>query len=556
MAGAPRERVVNDVTLETSTNGDIGLGDGGHPGADTSGAGRWVPTPPAPRSATGTGGEISAQLRLLRRRKWIVIDTAILVSLAAAAFSLHQQPRYQALASVLLTDDSGLTGLSSSNGTSSSLDRRAQTEADLARMQPVIRHTLKRIKVRGLTIDQFLGRSSVSPRANADILDFRVSDPSPARAQALTNAYANQFIGDRRRLQAKALANARDTLQEQARAAGVAAAALRDRARTLADRQTAASLALLVRPATKAAQVGPRPLQTIALGLVLGLLLGVAAAYLWNALDTTVRDVSEAGELLGLPLLGSVRARPMSIVMLEQPHGSEAEAFRILRANLDFANIDRSARVILVTAAIDGEAKSSTAANLAVAAALTGRSVVLVDLDLRHPSLDRLFGLEGQPGLTDVILGHAALGRALASIPLSDGDYASPVSGDSGTGTLEVLTSGPTPIDSGEFVGTKAVAQLVGQLRKRADIVLVNAPPLLPVVDARTLSTISDALIVVTNLDVVGRPALQELSRVLASCPTRVLGFVGTGDATDQHEHGYASERRLVLRRRTHEGVA
>jgi succinoglycan biosynthesis transport protein ExoP len=555
MAGAQRENVVNDVTDEPSTNGDVGSGAHGSVSPHSSGAAPWAPAPVRPQGGTGSGGEIGAQLRMLRRRKWIVIHAAILVPLVAAAFSLQQQPRYQALASVLLTD-SGLPGLAAANGVSSSPDRRAQTEADLARMQPVVKHTLDRIKARGLTIDRFLARSSVSPRTNADILDFRVSDPSPKRAQLLTTAYARQFIRDRRTVQAKAVADARRTLQEQARAGGVTAAALRERARALADSETAASLALLVRPATKAVQIGPSPLRLIALGLVLGLLLGVFGAYLWNALDTNVRDVREAGDLLGLPLLGGVRARSTSIAMLEQPHGPEAEAFRILRANLDFANIDRSARVILVTAALEGEDKSSTAANLAVAAALTGRRVVLVDLDLRHPLLDRLFGLEGQPGLTDVILGHAALRRALVSIPLSDGENASPLNGDGGTGTVEVLPSGPTPIDSGEFVGTKAVAQLIEQLRKRADLVLVSAPPLLPFVDARTLSTISDALVVVTNLDVVGRPALQELARVLASCPTRVLGFVRTGDSTDQHEPRYGSERRFVLRRHLHEGAA
>jgi capsular exopolysaccharide synthesis family protein len=495
---------------------------------------------------------------MLRRRKWIVIHAAIVVPLVAAAWSLHQQPRYQGLASVLLTNDSGLTGVAASGGTASSPDRRAQTEADLARMQPVVAHTLRRVKVKGLTVDEFLTRSSVSPRTNADILDFRVTDPNPKRAQLLTTAYARQFIRDRRSVQASAAADARQALQQQARAGGVTAAALRVQARALADSQAAASLALLVRPATKAAQVGSPPMRTIFFALVLGLLLGVTGAYLWNAIETNVRDVREAQELLGLPLLGSVRVRTSSIAMLDQPHGSEAEAYRILRANVDFATIDRGVQVILVTAALDDEDKSTTAANLAVAVALTGRSVLLVDLDLRRPMLDRLFDIEGQPGLTDIVLGHAAFRRALATIPLSEAEDVRALNGDRRSATLEVLPSGPTPFDSGEFVGSTAVAELVATARKRADLVIVNAPALLPYVDTRTLSALSDALIVVANLDVVGRPALQELSRALATCPTKVLGFVGTGESVDQHERGYASERRfgLPLPRRSREGMA
>jgi Mrp family chromosome partitioning ATPase len=424
-------------------------------------------------------------------------------------------------------------------------------------MQPVVAHTLQHLRVQGLTVDEFLKRSTVSPRTNADILDFQVTDPSPKRAQLLTTAYARQFIRDRRQVQASAVAEARKALQAQAHAGGVTAAALRQQAQALADNQAGTSLALLVRPATKAVQVGSPPLRIIFFGLVLGLLLGVTAAYLWNAIETNVRDVREAQELLGLPLLGSVRVRTSSIAMLDQPHGSEAEAYRILRANLDFATIDRGVQVILVTAALDDEDKSATAANLAVAVALTGRSVLLVDLDLRHPMLDRLFGIEGQPGLTDVILGHAAFRRALATIPLSEAEDVRALNGDRRSATLEVLPSGPTPFDSGEFVGSTAVAEIVATARKRADLVIVNAPALLPYVDTRTLSALSDALIVVANLDVVGRPALQELSRALVTCPTRVLGFVGTGESVDQHERGYASERRFGLSRprRSREGV-
>jgi tyrosine-protein kinase len=549
---APRERVTTDLIVESPTNGHGQNGAAIHPPA-------WAPPPTWPQSTSPSGNEIGAQLRMLRRRKWIVIHAAIIVPLVAAAWSLHQQPRYQAVASVLLTNESALTGVAAAGGgTASSPDRRAQTEADLARMQPVVAHTLERVKVKGLTVDEFLKRSSVSPRTNADILDFRVTDMDPKRAQLLTTAYARQFIRDRRSVQASAVADARQALQQQAKAGGITAAALQEHAKALADSQAAASLALLVRQATKAVEVGSPPMRTIFFGLVLGLLLGVTGAYLWNAIETNVRDIRDAQELLGLPLLGSARVRTSSIAMLEQPHGSEAEAYRILRANLDFATIDRGVQVLLVTAALDDEDKSTTAANLAVAVALTGRSVLLVDLDLRQPLLDRLFGIEGQPGLTDVILGHAAFRRALATIPVSEAEHVRALNGDRRSATLEVLPSGPTPFDSGEFVGSTAVAELVATARKRADLVIVNAPALLPYVDTRTLSTLADALIVVANLDVVGRPALQELSRALATCPTKVLGFVGTGESVDQHERGYASEGRFGLilpRARSRKGV-
>jgi non-specific protein-tyrosine kinase len=467
---------------------------------------------------------LRAFLRVLRRRKWIVLQAAIFVPLIAALLTLRQQPQYQAAASVLLADAPPAAGTEGS-GALSPPDRRAQTEADLARMPSVAAATLASVPRTGLTVGAFLDHSSVTPRTNSDILDFRVTDTSPGRARALTTAYARRFIDARR--------------------------------------SGARAEALVVREAGAAERTQPQPLRMIALGVVLGLLLGIAAAFLWNALDTNVRDVREVGDLLGLPLLGSVReagrrSRGSGVVMLDDPHGPEAEAFRILRANLEFANIDRSARVVMVTGAVDGEGRSLTAANLAIAVALAGRRVVLVDLDLRHPSVHRLFALEGRAGLTDVALGHAALEDALAPIAVSSPDPVAPTNGASqAAGALVVLPSGPTPIDSGEFVGTQAVAQLLESLRAQADLVVLDAPPLLPVGDARTLSTVADAMLVVTNLELVRRPMLRELARVLASLPTRVLGFVATGVAADRHDaYGGYYRRRFTPRRRAWERAA
>jgi polysaccharide biosynthesis transport protein len=480
---------------------------------------QWQPglAQPAPDSEAS----LRSTLRVLRRRKWIVLQAAMLVPLIATLITLRQQPQYQAEASVLLED----ARPAESSGSAAAPDRRARTEADLARMPSVALATLRSVPANGLTVDGLLDRSTVTPRANSDILDFRVTDPSPERARALTTAYAQRFIDARR--------------------------------------SSSRAEALLVREARTAEQIQPQPLRMIALGPVLGLVLGVAAAFLWNALDTNVRDVREVGELLGLPLLGSVRdggrrSRGSGVVMLDDPHGPEAEAFRILRANLEFANIDRSARVVMVTGAVDGEGRSLTAANLAIAIALAGRRVVLADLDLRHPSLHKLFGLEGRAGLTDVALGHVALEDALSPIAVSSPDPVSPTNGAAqSAGALVVLPSGPTPIDSGEFVGTQAVAQLIGSLRAQADLVILDAPPLLPVGDARTLSTVADAMIVVTNLELVRRPMLQELARVLASVPTRVLGFVATGVSSDRHDvYGGYYRRRFTPRRRAWERAA
>jgi Mrp family chromosome partitioning ATPase len=499
-------------------------------------------------------------LRTLRRRKWIVLQALILTPLAAAFFSLRQQPQYQATASVLLGDETVASVLSGS-GDSASADRIAQTQADVARTPEVLRRAIAHVKgAADMTVDDLLKRSSVSPRTNSDVLDFRVTDESASRAEALATSYAQQFVVFRGRLTLNALERAQAQVQRRidelkARGAGAATlAALEKRAHDLLSAEASSgSQSLLLRPATEADRVQPHPVRNIVLGVMLGIALGVGLAALWDALDTRVRSVAEIRELLTLPLLGRVRTPSRrgtgELVMQADPYGREAEAFRILRANLDFANVDRSARVIMLTGAVDGEGRSTTAANLAVACALAGRKVVLADLDLRHPSIGRFFALDGRPGLTDVALGHVDLKDALAPIALR----ASPER-DPGTtlerpldprGSLEVLPAGPAPLDSGEFVGSRAVQDVLEALEQRVDLVLVDAPPLLPVGDARTLSGTVHALVVVTNLEFANRPMLEELRRVLDACPTRVLGFVATGvdEAQDDHYGGFYEHR-------------
>jgi Mrp family chromosome partitioning ATPase len=230
-------------------------------------------------------------------------------------------------------------------------------------------------------------------------------------------------------------------------------------------------------------------------------------------------------------------------VILEEPHGAKSEPFRVLRTNLDFVNLERHAKTIMVTSAVAGEGKSTTAANLAIALTQTGRDVVLVDLDLRQPFIDRFFDLNGQPGLTSVALGTARLEAALAQIVhRSMPRRGSSEDDDHATGSLEFLRAGLIPPNPGEFVSSKTVAEILERLRDRADIVLIDAPPLVGIGDALALSAKVDALILVTRLNLLKRPLLNELDRLLASTPAHALGFVVTEAESEQgYGYGYGS---------------
>jgi Mrp family chromosome partitioning ATPase len=233
--------------------------------------------------------------------------------------------------------------------------------------------------------------------------------------------------------------------------------------------------------------------------------------------------------------------------MLAEPHGSQAEVFRLFRTNLEFVRLTHSPRTILVTSALEREGKSTTSANLAIALARAGQRVALVDLDLRRPAMNRFFDLTGRLGLTQIALRQAELADLLeypmtftARNGSSDGATAS----ERGNGyrvregELVVIGTGPTPPNPGEFVGTAPITRILDELRTRFDTVLIDTPPALHVGDAMSLSTRVDAILVVCRLNVVRRPALTELRRLLDASTAEKLGFVLAG-AESEDGYGY-----------------
>jgi tyrosine-protein kinase len=445
-------------------------------------------------------------------------------------------------------------------------------------------------------VNAVLAGASVSSAPDADVLEFGATSGDPALAARIATEYARQFTIYHQQLDTGSIKKALNDLRlrvNQLRAQGdsrsrVQAGQLQtkaDQLQTLLSLET--SNAVLVRRAVDGAKIRPRPFRYGVLGLGLGLVLGIGLAFLRDAFDTRLRSSDEIGTVLGMPLLARLPEPPKQLqrdnklVMIAEPTGGGAEAFRRLRMNLEFASIGRPRQVITITSALEEEGKSTTIANLAVALALAGRQVALVDLDLRRPALAKFFRLDArQPGLSAVVLGHVSLEDALAHVPLdavtrsSMGKYIgsrsaqtdSPVGGNgngaAAAGSLVVLPTGIVPPDPGEFVGLEAVSQVIAALRERADVILIDAPPLLPVGDALTIGGFSDALIVAVRADLARRPVTGELAGILSRMPSARLGFVLCG--AQRHEthgyygygyHGYSGRRHDPAERRAEEPV-
>jgi len=507
------------------------------------------------------GTDLTEFLRIIRRRGWIAVLAAVLIPAGAVYYSLKQPKLYQADATVLLSRQNLAATISGIPDYSFYDPSVAQTQAELAKVPEVAQRTIRAAGIRDLTAPQLLGETQVTPQTGTDLLTFNVNDGSASRAMRLATEYARQYTLYRRDIDTAsikgALQDLRGRLGQLVAQGKSGSAAYKDLVQRQQQLQTLEALqtsnASLVREATGAVQVQPRPFRNGVVGLALGLIVGIGLALLWEALDTRVRSAEDIEQRLGLPLLARLSRpsrslqRKNALAMVAHATGHQAESFRMLRTSIDFVNLDRGARVIMVTSALDREGKSTTIANLAVAFARTGRRVVLVDLDLRRPALARFFGLRGREGLTNVALGECSLDDAIKYVAVEPEGAAgsSSVNGNGGgaiEGVLELLLAGPPPPGASEFAASNAVGEILNELRERADLVLVDAPPLLQVGDAVTLTARVDALFVVTRLKTLRRPVLKELARVLEACPGEKLGFVLTG-AKFEEGYGYAGYR-------------
>ena len=481
-------------------------------------------------------------LSLLNRRRWFVILPMLLVPICAALISLMQTPTFQASAEVLLSQKNLTSGLTGAQTPYVDPARVAETEAMLARLPEVARRAVKAAQVPRLNAVELLKASSVSTTPGSDLLTFTVKQSSPELAKRLSTTYARTYTSYRSNLDTQEIADAKAavsarlaTLEAQGGRGSPLYRSLSQKLSQLTALDAFQSpTAVVVQQANEAPKIGPHTARNVFLALVLGAMLGVAVAFLRESLDSRVRSVSAVRSRLGLPVLGTLPPPPRELqesglVMLAAPTSPDAEPFRFLRASLDVNNSALHAKTIMVTSAMDGEGKTTTAANLAVALARAGRHVILADFDFRRSRIQQVFGLNNV-GLSEIEQGDATLEDALGRVSVAPENVAgrntSPRT--AATGTLEVLGVGRASPDP-DSLGPHFTAGILESLRERADIVLIDAAPLLPVSDAIALTNLVDAVMLVVRIDTLRSSVLDAVARVISSTPSPAIGFVVTG---------------------------
>ena len=214
-----------------------------------------------------------------------------------------------------------------------------------------------------------------------------------------------------------------------------------------------------------------------------------------------------------------------SLITLTDPRSPAAEAYRTLRTNIDFSGLDRSIHALLVTSVAPVEGKSLTLANLAVAMAQGDKRTILVDTDLRRPTLHTLFGLNNDKGLTSLFID--------AKGPIE------PAFKDVKVPNLQVLTSGPLPPNPAEVLGSQRMLDVIAALKQRADIVLFDAPPVIAVTDAAVLGTRVDGMVLVVDAGQTRREHAKRAKEQLETLNIRIVGAVLNGASVDNTLGGY-----------------
>lgn len=494
------------------------------------------------------------------RRQWLVIVVVTIVAIVVGTVpAALQDPVYASTAQIQVRSDTAQSPFDSTNQENASTrSRELSTDVEL----------LQSSSMRALVSDR-LGPNpapyfSVSA-ANvtfSEIISIRVTAPTPGAAADTANAFAEAFVDQRRADAVDALVTQSRELRNRAQESRDQIASIDQRladpatdprvADTLRLERSAAAAQVLEfsgradeldveaalreggtrivsRAALVLAPISPHPIKSATIAAVLGSLVAIGLAVV---LDTLQDRVSGNSDLEGIdptiPVLSSIpHLDPVSAGDLVI--GPATEAYRYLLTSIRFLSYDSPVRSLAVTSATPGEGKTTTAVNLARAAAESGSRVVLIDADLRKPSVHEWFGLDKDVGLGDVLTGDATVEEAMSYVEA----------------TLAVLPAGQPSALAPELLGGRTFLDLVRKISKQCDLVVIDTPPVLPVADPLLVAKAADCVLVVARIHRVRRRELREVLRRIREARIRVGGFVAN-DSSIRDSYGeyraYASE--------------
>jgi len=494
-------------------------------------------------------------LDLYQLRRWALF--AVIPALLAAALSYlyvrHQPEIYQASATLYVQQaQAGGTGVSAQTDVGGSVqlaqgysqmisDRVIALSADrqLDRMYPGYR--VEDHNVQG----QAPAQAGAQP--NAPVVQVTVTDTIPERAAAAANEVATAFIAYIRQLESSRFTATDQSLNRQLDIAKRNAnrpgyqntyqALIAEIAQFQVLRDAQLNNVALYSPATPPSlPTGPHPARVAALVGFLVLMLCAAAVVVNDYVKDLARTPEEVEEIAGAPILGTVprfNVKGSQLVGARQLPSEASETYRVIRTNIQFINVDRPPRTIVVTSALPREGKTTTASNLAHVLAAGGQEVILVDGDLRRPSLHNIYSADRQQGLTVLLVTHQLNGQGLHQTDEPN---------------LRLLAAGPVPPNPADLLGSERMKEVVAHFRERTEVVVFDSPPILAVTDAAILSTMVDGVVLVVDPSKTKRRDIRRAREAIEAVGGKILGVVlnrmsrGSGLYYYYSHYGYAQK--------------
>ncbi len=491
-------------------------------------------------------------LTVLRRRAVLIVACTLLLAAAAFGFSRQQTKQYTATASIVFSSDQlgqQVAGLQPVNPGERAAEQ--STRVKLLELGTTAARAAKRLG-HGFTPGKVKSNVSIAPQGESNVVDVAATTTSPKRSARLANAYAHSFVAAQIASNTRYFASARKLVEQQYEALTYEE---REEPQGLALLNRIQSLAILAELKSGEAKVlqtasaptspsSPKISRNTVLGALLGLMLGLGLAFLFERLNRRLREPEEAQEAFGLPLLGTV---PESREIMASANGAAAvelpfmenEAFRMLRAALRYFNVGEDMRTVLVTAYDAGVGKSTVAWNLARMAASSSRAV-LIETDMRSPTIAGQHGLDAGPGLSEVLTRQLALDAAIQAKPVvAESDT-------HGSGAevpaLDVLPAGTQPPNPAELLESEAMAKLLAQLRERYELVVIDTAPLGVVSDCFPLLRRVDGVVAVARMGHSTRDSVSKMREQLNHLEAPTLGIVANGlklGRFGRHRYGY-----------------
>lgn len=483
-------------------------------------------------------------VQILKRRWWIVVLIAAIAAAGAYGFAKHQPKKYSATGA-LLFQDSNLDQLIVGNQVISSNPdptREAATNQALVELPSVAALVGQQL---GISSHRVESEVSFGSDSQSDVFPVTVTDRSPRMAARIANAYIQQYILFRRRADQSQLAQAEQLVKAQvaqippSQANSSLAQSLKSRSYELSlvgSLQTGDAEPVQTATPPKSPS-SPVPLADALIGLALGLIIGGILVFVLERFDRRIKTSEEVEELLGVPIIGMI---PESQSLRQAPAAGtlrEQEAFRMVRAQLRYFDVDRDIRRVLITSADSGEGKSTLSLNLARAAASgDDRRILLVEAEMRRPSVSRMIGLDPLAGLAELLSHSQDLASGLRELVVS----AKGPDDESIPARVDVLVAGAPPPNPLELLESQRMSDLLEVADSLYDLVIIDTPPIGVVSDAIALVHQVDGVVVVTRIGHTRRDHATSVIKQLRRLRAHLLGVVVNGTRSGQEDYyGY-----------------